>query len=423
MAGIGESLREYFRPTGEVRKRDVLREFMNQGGLLPGVEETVRALPRQAARFAISAAETPRALRRGEASGEWYDTPFGRINSFQSEAQNRVRRGDPLWKAIGNPALDTLLAASDIAPVATIGARSLQGVSPLARDFLRPLGRTAQFESPLLQRAMRPGLSLMEEGDPAWYRDILRGLAQKNGPPTRHSFTGEPRKLTLSDLFEIQAERGAAERALSAPKRPDPIQAIGIPKIGGNRAQAITPKGVPPEIMPKTGYGRVGNRLFQGGINSGRYDQGNATYVLDAMDGGNYKMPDPNEIAAAVRDRSRVILDVPTEDVGPISPVTAGIAKFLESHGYVEVAPGIWHPSRPDLRQWLFKNVGAKKPARIAEQPIPEMTDDARILFDKESGAPFIKSGKDYYGENFILNDGIPMFHKPVKKPHHKASY
>jgi hypothetical protein len=104
---------EYFRPTDKVRKRDVIREA-------PGATwEALKQLPQQATRFAISAAEAPKAIKTKKATGKYYNTPFGRLNSFQSEAQNRVQRGDPLWKAIGNPALDTVLGAADFASIAS----------------------------------------------------------------------------------------------------------------------------------------------------------------------------------------------------------------------------------------------------------------------------------------------------------------
>lgn len=134
-----EKLRQYFEPTKDVRKRDILREFVNQGMFNPGIEETAKAVPRDMARFLISAKEAPNALRTGQASGKFYDTPLGRINSFQSEAANRVDRGDPMWKAMGNPMMDTILAGSDLAGFAALTKGMRPGMNTI-EQFTRPKG-------------------------------------------------------------------------------------------------------------------------------------------------------------------------------------------------------------------------------------------------------------------------------------------
>ncbi len=139
--------RNYFKPTEKVRMRDVFREAPNavwEGGVKP--------LAQGATRFAISAGEAFNPKKPFSASGKYYNTPFGKLNSFQSEAQNRVQRGDPLWKAIGNPAMDTFMGAGDIAGAAKplLGAaKSLskfgsvgKEISHVAEDLNKPLGRT-----------------------------------------------------------------------------------------------------------------------------------------------------------------------------------------------------------------------------------------------------------------------------------------
>jgi len=124
---INNKVGAYLKPSDKgVRTRDLVREFMHQGGFKPGVDEVKKAIPRDMARFGISALEAPKAIMKKEASGKFYNTPVGRINSFQSEAQNRVNRGDPLWKAMGNPMLDTVLAGSDVGVLASGAAKMMR---------------------------------------------------------------------------------------------------------------------------------------------------------------------------------------------------------------------------------------------------------------------------------------------------------
>ncbi len=151
---------DYFKPTEKVRARDFVRE------LPTGIHEAGKQFAQDATRFVISAAETPKTLATGKASGRYYNTPFGRVNSFQSEAQNRVRRGDPLWKAIGNPAMDTLLGASDFASAAKPilnSAKSLskfgktgREVANLADDLTKPIGRTMKIRIPARTENIHP---------------------------------------------------------------------------------------------------------------------------------------------------------------------------------------------------------------------------------------------------------------------------
>lgn len=145
---IRESINNYFKPSDQgVRKRDILREFLAQGGFRPGIEETAKAIPRDMARFGISALEAPQALKTGQASREWYNTPLGRINSFQSEAANRVDRGDPMWKAMGNPMMDTVLAGSDIAAI----SKMLSGAARPAMNSMRGVNLRGSVHNPFQQ--------------------------------------------------------------------------------------------------------------------------------------------------------------------------------------------------------------------------------------------------------------------------------
>lgn len=145
LAGLGKKISDslatgtdYFAPTPKVRVRDFVRE------LPTGIGETANKVMQDATRFGISVKELPETFRSGKATGKFYDTPVGRLNSYQSEAQNRVERGDPLWKAIGNPAAETVLFA---APDATALGKSVVK-SPLVKAVgKRVLGKTFQNEA------------------------------------------------------------------------------------------------------------------------------------------------------------------------------------------------------------------------------------------------------------------------------------
>lgn len=142
---ISDSLGQtaYFKPTNEVRTRDFVRE-------LPlAVDKTTQGVAQAATRFGISAYELPQTFKTGQASGKFYNTPFGRLNSIQSEAQNRVNNGQSPIKAIAHGALDTALGASDFAAAAKPllnSAKSLsrfgkvgQEVSNIASDLTQPM--------------------------------------------------------------------------------------------------------------------------------------------------------------------------------------------------------------------------------------------------------------------------------------------
>ncbi len=167
----------YFKPKpGKVRVRDFFRE------LPVGLEKTAQKTAQDAVRFGISAYEVPRTLRTGKATGKWYNTPVGRINSFQSEAQNRVRRGDSLWKAIGNPAAETLLAGTDIGAVSRPLLRAVKQsknrfipkeAKRIAGDFTQPLTRKVggirqlrPFRSKFMRSLQNPGLTAKRVSGP-----------------------------------------------------------------------------------------------------------------------------------------------------------------------------------------------------------------------------------------------------------------
>jgi len=129
---------EYFKPTEKVRARDFIRE------LPTGIEETAKMVVRDIARFGISLKELPETFRTGKASEKYYNTPLGKLGSFQTEAQLRVKRGDPLWKAIGNPAIETIFAAGDIGTISKVftGAMKSSGIkalSDIAHDLTTPV--------------------------------------------------------------------------------------------------------------------------------------------------------------------------------------------------------------------------------------------------------------------------------------------
>lgn len=210
---------KYFQPTSQVRARDYVRE-------VPGaISETAKGLAQGAARFGISAAEVPKTLRTGQATGRFYDTPVGRLNSFQSEAQNRVQRGDSLVKAIGNPALDTILAGSDLS-ILKPGLASLknmsrvpQGVRNVASDLLGEVTKKGiRFQPPtresIPQHYQKGGLLSVghrEDGDHL-LPQLPEGMRFKGGIIQRgiDEVTGAPRLFINTEKLvpEQVVERG-----------------------------------------------------------------------------------------------------------------------------------------------------------------------------------------------------------------------
>lgn len=154
---------DYFKPTEKMRVRDVVREIPL------GVDKSLQGAAQDVARFAISTAEIPKTLATGQASKKYYKIPLlGKVNSFQSEAQNRVERGDSLWKAIGNPALDTVLAGSDVGAVAKpllSAAKNVakfgkagKEVANIADDLTKPLGKTMKQVIPARTEPVSPNI-------------------------------------------------------------------------------------------------------------------------------------------------------------------------------------------------------------------------------------------------------------------------
>lgn len=424
---LRQAINDYFQPSDQgVRKRDILREFIKQGGFRPGIEETAKSVPRGMARFAISAAEAPRSLMTGEATRDWYDTPVGRINSFQSEAANRVDRGDPMWKAMGNPAMDTVLAGSDIAALASMMSRMAQpGIEAMRGVNLRGSMRNpmAGPSDDLLEANKRLWESRkpfrISSDTPATTQQIEQMLAKRPGYEwgsgafryKRPATTDKPADLLPGDIFDMQAENPAAREAAGVLNR-DVTQAIGVPQLGANNAQAIVPNQGRPVYVPEQGYGKgIMQRLFQGGINTGKYSKDNPAYIMSARQGSEYTRPSMTELAAAIRRNAPIVTDVASPDVGPLSAVDQGIMDVLQQAGYVEDAPGVWYPSGNFVNRNAFLKT---MPKDIPMRP-PVMPDESASLFD-ESGKIRTKDGQDFYQSNWIGDDYVPMFHKPVKR-------
>lgn len=159
---------KFFRPTGKVRVRDLIREFP------VGVQETGKDILRDTARVGISLAELPQTLRTGRASTRWYNTPLGRINSLQSEAQNRVYRGDSPLKTIANTTLDLFLGAGDVAGLAKPIARTAKTpplvpkeVRNIAHDLTQTLRPTMDWRSGLMRGLSQPGMTIKRYHTPA----------------------------------------------------------------------------------------------------------------------------------------------------------------------------------------------------------------------------------------------------------------
>ncbi|HHH12528.1 MAG TPA: hypothetical protein ENJ77_01475, partial [Candidatus Moranbacteria bacterium] len=139
----------FFKPTaGKVRIRDVVRELPS------GIHETLKGIPQWGTRAAISVYETPKTLRTGRATGKWYETPFGRLNSFQSEAQNRLRRGESAASAIGQGVLDVAFGFGNLSgaakPLLSAAKRApIKEARNLASDLTRPVFKVVRREKSL----------------------------------------------------------------------------------------------------------------------------------------------------------------------------------------------------------------------------------------------------------------------------------
>lgn len=148
---------QFFAPKpGQVRARDILRQIPASIGPALGTvlyKKPLQMIGEGATRGAISAYEAPRQLAGKAQTTGYHNVPFiGRVNSFQDEAKNRVNMGQPLWRAAGNPMLDTVMAGADVAAAARplVGlARSFKpamnrmpGLANFLDDMSVPLGRT-----------------------------------------------------------------------------------------------------------------------------------------------------------------------------------------------------------------------------------------------------------------------------------------
>lgn len=234
LAGLGKRISstmetgEYFKPvpmqkpsvknlgTG-IRLRDFVRE------LPTGIGETGNKVAQDAARFAISAYETPGTMKNKKATGKFYDTPLGRLNSYQSEAENRVKRGDPLWKAIGNPAAEAVLfGAPDVTAIGksvvkspivkAVGKRVLgKTLNNEAKDIVadaglkvarlaRPhiFGKTGSpYRSKLMRSLSRPGLTIEDVSIKPRDFNSAEDFAAAHGETLYH---GTPAKFDTKDF-------------------------------------------------------------------------------------------------------------------------------------------------------------------------------------------------------------------------------
>lgn len=449
-----DRVKQYFKPTNEVRKRDILREFIGQGGLKPGIVETAKSLPRDMARFAISAAEVPNTLREGKANGKFYNTPLGRINSFQNEAQNRVNRGDPLWKAIGNPAMDTILAGSDIGSLLGMGARAMRPVSSMARDLTNPMGMP--FENALMKT--RPGMNV--QAIPSKIDDLIRDkkpfhlggqvsddmlseLRKRSYMKTmddswRYSPTPpqvasmNPRQLNYADMAEIQAPNPDVIASSIVKNRPV-AEAIGLqsrPFLGkGAPNKAIRPKDglatyIPPEmklpprpsaLATATGMNNphiqyipgpqeikwqlrnqpttnTGLRdMFSGGVNPGQYAPGDNVFIMSARTEKGYAKPNLDEMVKAIKGKAKTIVtEAASVDAGPVSDVDTAVDRLLVNAGYRTTEPGIWTLS--DKKDWMrFARDKAKQV--MPSGNIPKIGENLRLPASGYAGPSMLRNG------------------------------
>lgn len=258
LAGLGETISsnlqniDYFKPapiekpkvsnlgTG-VRLRDFVREIPT------GIGETANKFAQDATRFGISAMEAPKTFQTKQATGKFYDTPVGRVNSFQSEAQERVKRGDPLWKAIGNPAAETVLfGAPDVAatgkaivksPVVKAVGKKLLGktLQNEAKDIVADAGlKVAQlarpyafgkngspYRSKLVRGLSRPGLTVQDISkngapDEEWFKSLSKEDQMKVMGVDESEF-----KIDFPDMLgdsEIESQYSTFKNLLKNPK-------------------------------------------------------------------------------------------------------------------------------------------------------------------------------------------------------------
>jgi len=200
----------YFDPVpNKVRIRDFVRELPH------GVKETAKNLGRDSVRFVLSAKEVPGTLLRGKATGRFYDTPVGRINSFQSEAQNRVNRGDPLWKAIAIPAAETIMAGSDLGSMAGGASRLIH----LARAHKIKKDRDAIMNRELAEFLLKEKLKHEKRGRASW--TIAMNSKAPNYKPRledgiRNITTGMPEEFKALDnnRFASQARQEIDPKSL-----------------------------------------------------------------------------------------------------------------------------------------------------------------------------------------------------------------
>ena len=237
---------DYFKPdtSGKVRVRDFARE------LPTGIDKTGQAVARDVARFGISAAEAPKSILTGKASGKFYDTPFGRVNSFQSEAQNRVNRGDPLWKAIGNPALETIFAAGDIAAVAKpviAAAKTSKRVVPQVRNLVdeitRPLSKTRTAQ------AVKEDIKTATSARPTT-RKVYTGKDPKlpKGAKVEESIPGHWRKSGYEPVFEQDGKPAIFPELPKGKRTTGPVKRLkGNDEVTGAKRYAIRTE----EYIPK----------------------------------------------------------------------------------------------------------------------------------------------------------------------------
>jgi len=153
---------QFFKPTEQVRVRDFVRELPN------GIWEGAKTLPQQVIRFGISAVEAPQIMRSGKITPKFYTTPFGRLNSIQSEFQNRTDMGQSFPKAFGHAVLDTAFGAGDALAVAKpiLGVaknfnhfgRIGEEIRALAGDMTVPLGKTMKQVIPPRIESVSPNI-------------------------------------------------------------------------------------------------------------------------------------------------------------------------------------------------------------------------------------------------------------------------
>lgn len=298
--------------------------------------------------------------------------------------------------------------------------------------FIPEKGLSVEASS-LIRTQMPPAMSQPNFRLPlnsTWASSQYSKLPFMNAPPAMPIMgKGLRPGLSLSEMKDMQIPNPVAEMSGVVQNR-GTAGAVGLGR--STPFKAILPTEGRPTYLPPANTPRMMPNYFKGGVNPGQYGPTDKVFNMSSRVGGAYTAPNTGEVIKAIAGKSnRIITDVASVGVGPISAEDAAIEQFLIRAGYRSNVPGIWRLKNKKAWQKFISNpskqvlpAGNLRPSNDKTVSLDQMlayrdfTDAPQMqMRGRQSGkmhsVPSL--GPDYYNSD-ISTKFLPLWYKKLKR-------